>query len=248
MTVLNINLKQLRLSAFIEYHEAFARDAVANNQTYEQYLQALTIEEINRRHINKVKRLIANAKFPFERSISGYKFSEMPQLKEKEIRLVAECDFINRSENVCFIGQTGTGKTHLAIALGMEACKKKHSVLFCNAAELVNLLVESRSKFELSKIQAKLRKVQLLIVDELGYIPFSKDGAELLFQLFASRYEQASTIITTNLEFVDWTQFMVDPIMTAALLDRLTHHCNIFSMVGESYRFKESMSKGGGIT
>jgi len=244
MSILNINLKQLHLSAFIQYYEIYARDAAANNQTYEQYLQALTLEEINTRSKNRVKRLIKTANFAFERSISRFKFKEVPQLKEKEILSLAQCSYIDKHENICFIGHPGAGKTHLAVSLGLEACKKKYSVLFYNAAELVNVMIEAQSKFELSKLQTKLKKVQLLIIDELGYIPFSKDGAELLFQLFASRYEQGSTIITTNLEFPDWTKFMIDPTMTAALLDRLTHHCHIFSMiVDKSYRFKESMRK-----
>ncbi len=118
----------------------------------------------------------------------------------------------------------------MAIALGLEACKRKYTVLFFTAAALVNILLESRSEFQLSRIQKKLRKANLVIVDELGYLPLSKEGVELLFQFFADRYENGSTIISSNLEFADWTKFMNDPTMTSALLDRLTHHCHILTL------------------
>ncbi|MCZ7624149.1 MAG: ATP-binding protein [Candidatus Kuenenia sp.] len=144
----------------------------------------------------------------------------MPGLNAKEVFRLSECGYIERSENICFIGQTGTGKTHLSIALGVEACKKKKTVLFFTAAKLVNMLLEARSEQQLSRLQKRLIKAELVILDELGYLPLSKEGSELLFQFFADRYENGATIISSNLEFADWTKFMNDPTMTSALLDR----------------------------
>lgn len=241
--ILELNLKQLRLPMFLKHHVVFANDAAKNNQPYEQYLRALTEEEILNRDSSRVKSLIAKAKFPLIKTLGEFKFEEIPGLNAKEIFRLSECTYIEKSENICFLGQTGTGKTHLAIALGLEACKRKYTVLFFTAAALVNILLESRSEFQLSRIQKKLRKANLVIVDELGYLPLSKEGAELLFQFFADRYENGSTIISSNLEFADWTKFMNEPTMASALLDRLTHHCHILTLNGESYRFKQSMKK-----
>jgi DNA replication protein DnaC len=241
--ILELNLKQLRLPMFLNHHVVFANDAAKNNQSYEQYLMALTEEEILNRDRSRVKSLITKARFPFIKTLGEFKFEEIPGLNAKGIFRLSECTYIGNAENICFLGQTGTGKTHLAIALGLEACKKKYTVLFFTAAELVNILMEAQSHLQLSRIQKKLRKANLVIVDELGYLPLTKEGAELLFQFFADRYEKGSTIISSNLEFADWTKFINDPTMTSALLDRLTHHCHIFTLNGESYRFKQSMKK-----
>jgi len=136
---------------------------------------------------------------------------------------------------------TGTGKTHLATALAYEACKKKIPTLFFSAAKLVNIFIDSRKQNQLSLFQKKLAKAKLIILDELGYIPFSKEGAEHLFQFFSDAYERTSVIVTSNLEFSEWTLFMGGSTMTSALLDRFTHHCEILTLNGESYRFKQRL-------
>lgn len=143
--------------------------------------------------------------------------------------------------NCCLVGASGTGKTHLAIALGMAACRAGRRVRFFTAAALANRLEEAQSQYSLERVLKQLDKLDLLICDELGYLSFSRAGAELLFQVFADRYERASLLITTNLPFSEWQQVFQGERMTAALLDRLTHHCEIFEMNGESYRFRESM-------
>lgn len=244
-SILELNLKQLRLYIFLKNYALFAKDAIANNQSYENYLKALTEEELIIRDKNRIKKLTTRANFPFLKYLSDFKFIELPNLNAKEIFNLAECGYIDRHENICLLGQTGTGKTHLAIGLGIEACKKKYSVLFYTASDLVNNLIEARSEYKLSNLQKKLTKANLVIIDELGYLPLSKEGGELLFQFFANRYEKGSIIITSNLEFGEWTKFMGDLTMTSALLDRLTHHCHIYTLNGESFRFKQSMKKRG---
>jgi len=137
------------------------------------------------------------------------------------------------------MGQTGTGKTHLAIAIAHEACKKKIPTLFFSAAKLVNDFIDARKQGRLSLFQRRLSRAKLIVLDELGYIPFDKEGSEHLFQFFSDAYEKQSIIVTTNLEFSDWTQFMGDTTMTSALLDRFTHHCDVFTLIGDSFRFKQ---------
>ena len=150
-------------------------------------------------------------------------------------------DWIDQYANVCLVGSVGTGKTHLATALGLSACRQGRRVRFFTAATLVNRLEEAQKQYQLERLLTQLDRTELLICDELGYLSFSRSGAELLFQVFADRYERASLLITTNLPFSEWGQIFQGERMTAALLDRLTHRCHIFEMNGESYRFRESM-------
>lgn len=230
---------QLKLGTFGKNYAAFAKDASKSNKPYEAYLKALMEEEILQRSNNRIKSLISNARFPNRKSLGEFKFDAVPKLSKAKIRQLSDCHYIDQAHNICFMGQTGLGKTHLAIALGLEACKKKYRVLFYSAAKLVNEFIEARADLTLAKLEKKLAKADLIVLDELGYIPFSKEGAEHLFQFFANRYERGSIIVTTNLEFSDWTHFMGDSTMTSALLDRFTHHCEIFTLIGESYRFKQ---------
>ena len=164
----------------------------------------------------------------------------MPKQKILEL---ARGEWIDRQENVCLIGSAGTGKTHVATALGLAACRQGRRVRFFTAATLVNALEEAQKQYQLDRFLTQLDKADLLICDELGYLSFSRAGAELLFQVFADRYERGSLLITSNLPFSEWVQVFQGERMTAALLDRLTHHCHIFEMNGESYRFRESMKE-----
>lgn len=236
---LEIMFKQLKLSTFVSNYEAFSREAAKEGRPYEDYLKALVMEELGQRTQNTIRRLLANAKFPQVKTLSEFDFTEVPELNKQQVIQLAECNFIDKAQNICFIGTTGAGKSHLATAIGYEACKRKYSTIFIPAAKLVNELIEAKKEMGLSKTQKKYARFDLVIIDELGYIPFSREGAQLLFQFFADSYERQSVVVTTNLEFSKWTQFLGDPVMTAALLDRFTHHCHIFSINKESYRLKK---------
>jgi DNA replication protein DnaC len=175
--------------------------------------------------------------------LDTYDFSAVPSVNKQKVLELGRCEWIRQHGNLCLLGQPGTGKTHLAVALGLAACRDGLRTKFFTAASLVNKLEESQKQFTLERMLKRLDKLDLLIVDELGYLSFSRSGAELLFQVFADRYERRSLLITSNLAFSEWSQIFQGERMTAALLDRLTHHCEIFEMNGESFRFKESIKK-----
>jgi DNA replication protein DnaC len=221
--------------------EKLAREASAANETYEQYLLRLSELEVAARSANALRARIKQAAFPVPKDFDTYEFTTMPTLNKQKFLELARGEWIDQHYNVCLIGAPGTGKTHLAIALGQAACRQGRRVRFFTAAALVNRLEEAQKQYQLERFLTQLDKTELLICDELGYLSFSRTGAELLFQVFADRYERASTLITSNLAFSDWGQVFQGERMTAALLDRLTHRCHIFEMNGESYRFRESM-------
>ncbi|MEZ5944329.1 MAG: IS21-like element helper ATPase IstB [Planctomycetaceae bacterium] len=241
--LLHSNLKQLKLPTMKAEFEKLATEASAANQTFEQYLLRLTELEVAARASNALNSRIRNAQFPVEKDLDSYNFSAIPSVNKQKVLELARCEWIREQANVCLLGQPGTGKTHLAISLGLAACREGLKTKFFTAAALVNQLEEAQQQFALERLLKRLDKLDLLIVDELGYLSFSRSGAELLFQVFADRYERRSLLITSNLAFSDWNQIFQGERMTAALLDRLTHHCHIFEMNGESYRFKESMKE-----
>lgn len=241
--LLKSNLKQLRLPTMRAEFEQLAREAAQPNQTFEQYLLRLTELEVSARASNTLNSRIKQAQFPVHKDLDTYDFSALPSLNKQKVLELARGEWIAQHSNVCLLGQPGTGKTHLSIALGLAACREGVRTKFFTAASLVNQLEEAQKKFGLDQLLKRLDKIDLLIVDELGYLSFSRSGAELLFQVFADRYERRSLLITSNLSFSDWDQIFQGERMTAALLDRLTHHCHIFEMNGESFRFKESMKE-----
>jgi len=236
--ILELLLDELKLPTVKQNYVSFSKQATDSNQTMICFLKALLQEEANHRLEARIKRLISVAKFPTIKTLSEFEFNTIPALNKQAILELASCHFIESNSNGCFVGQTGTGKTHLAIAIAYEACKKKIPTLFFSAAKLVNAFIDARKQNSLTQFQRKLARARLIVLDELGYIPCSKEGAEHLFQFFSDCYEQRSVIVTSNLEFSDWTKFMGDPTMTSALLDRFTHHCDIFTLNGDSYRFK----------
>lgn len=176
-----------------------------------------------------------------EKDFDTFDFAAASSLPKQKLLELARGGWIDQRENVCLIGSAGTGKTHLATSLGLAACRQGRRVRFFTAATLVTQLEEKQKQYQLDRFLAAIDKADLLICDELGYLSFSRAGAELLFQVFADRYERGSLLITSNLPFSEWVQVFQGERMTAALLDRLTHHCHIFEMNGESYRFRESM-------
>jgi DNA replication protein DnaC len=241
MLLLKNNLKQLRLPTMLAEFEKLAREASANNEDHVGYLLRLTELEVASRTANALSKRIKQASFPVAKDFDTYDFTALAGLNKQKLLELARGEWIDQHFNICMVGNAGTGKTHLATALGLAACRQGRRVRFFTAATLVNRLEDAHKQSHLDRFLTQLDRIELLICDELGYLSFSRIGAELLFQVFADRYERRSLIITSNLAFGDWGQVFQGERMTAALLDRLTHRCHIFEMNGESYRFRESM-------
>ena len=241
--MLRQNLKQLRLPTIAAEHEKLAREAATQDQSYGQYLLQLTELEVAARSSNALRARIAQAQFPVIKELDGFDFTAVPSLNKRQVLELTQPAWLEAKENACFIGSAGTGKTHLATAIGLAVCRLGKRVRFHTAAQLVNQLEEAQKQYQLERLLTKLEKVDLLVIDELGYLSFSRAGAELLFQVIAERYERSSTLVTTNLPFGEWAQIFQGERMTAALLDRLTHRCHILEMNATSYRFKESTQR-----
>jgi DNA replication protein DnaC len=239
--LLRANLKQLRLPTIQAEFEKLAREAAAANESFEQFLLRLTELEVAARSSKAVQTRIRQAGFPVQKDFDTFDFSCVPQLSKPKVLELARGEWIEQRMNVCLVGSPGTGKTHLAVALGLAACRQGKRVRFFSAAKLVTRLEQAQKQYQLERLMSQLDKTDLLICDELGYLSFSKAGAELLFSVFAERYERRSLLLTSNLAFSEWNSVFQGERMTAALLDRLTHRCAIFEMNGESYRFRESM-------
>jgi len=241
---LKANLKELKLSATAREIEVSLRQASESGIGYEEFLLDLTRAEIQSRASNRLKRRIREAKFSLIKPLETFDLQAVPDLDIRVFRELTACEFIKERRNVIFLGSSGTGKTHMATALGLEACKNNFRTRFVTCYGLVNELIEAREERELQRLLQRYSRYDLLILDELGYIPFSREGAELLFQVLAERHEKGSVMITTNLGFADWTQVFGDQAMTAALLDRLTHKARIINCIWQSYRLKQSLKCG----
>jgi len=235
------NLKSLMLSTMARGLEGHLRQAKEHGPGYDEFLLDLTAAELQARAESRLNRRVREAKFPLLKTMEGFDFGIVPDLDIRLIRDLSGCDYIKERRNIIFLGRSGTGKTHLATALGVDACRNNYRTRFVSCYALVNELIEARKDRDLQRLIQRHARYDLLILDELGYIPFSREGAELLFQVLAERQEKGSVIITTNLGFADWTQVFGDPTMTAALLDRLTHKAHIVSCQWDSYRLKQSM-------
>lgn len=235
------NLKALTLSTMARELETQLRQAKENGPGYDEFLLEMTTAELRSRAENRLNRRVREAKFPLLKTLEGFDFGVVPELDLRMLRELTAGEYIKERRNVIFLGRSGTGKTHLATALGVEACRNNCRTRFVSCYALVNELIEARKEKDLQRLLARYARFDLLILDELGYIPFSKEGAELLFQVLAERHEKGSVIITTNLGFADWTQVFGDPVMTAALLDRLTHKAQIVTCQWQSYRLQESL-------
>lgn len=236
-------LKQLRLPAMLRGFEECERQATQGKASYASFLLDLATRELEQRRANQLTRRLKEARFPIMKTLETTDVQKWPSLTGPQLRELAAGDWISRKENLALIGRHGTGKSHAATVLGVEACRRGYRVLFFTAAQLVNQLTEAREDRQLDKLLKRLSRVHLLIVDELGYIPFSQEGAQLLFQVFSDRYERASVLVTSNLSFAEWTKVFGDAQLTAALLDRLTHHCHIFEFDWESIRLAESLKR-----
>jgi DNA replication protein DnaC len=239
--LLRANLKQLKLPTMLAEWEKLAREAADRGEAYDAYLLRLTELEVAARSANAVAARIRAAGFPVAKDFDTFDFTATPALPKQKVLELARGEWIDQHMNCCLIGGSGTGKTHAATALGLALCRLGRRVKFVTAAGLVTQLEEAQQEHRLDRLLTQLDRLDLLIVDELGYLSFSRAGAELLFQVFADRYERRSLLVTSNLAFSEWGQVFQGERMTAALLDRLTHRCHIFEMNGESFRFRESM-------
>jgi len=240
--LLKTNLKQLKLPTMLSEWEKLAREAAANNEGYENYLLRLTEAEVTTRAANALANRIRVAGFPVVKDFDTFDFTTLPSVPKQKVLELSRGAWVEEHSNCCLIGNAGTGKTHLATALGLAMCRLGRRVKFVTAANLVTQLEEAQQNHRLDRVLGQLDRLDLLIIDELGYLSFSRGGAELLFQVFADRYERRSVLVTSNLAFSEWGTVFQGDRMTAALLDRLTHRCEIFEMNGESYRFRESMT------
>ena len=234
------HLKSLKLPTFLREYDKLARQCAAEDVDHVRYLVRLSELELIDRERRMIERRIRQARFPATKSLDSFDFKALPALNKTLTLELARCEYIERRENVIALGNSGTGKTHVALGLGLAACQKGLTVGFTTAAALVHELMEARDEKRLLRLQGQLAKCRLLIVDELGFVPLSKTGAELLFEVFSQRYERGSTLVTSNLPFDEWTEVFGSERLTGALLDRLTHHVHILECNGESYRLKQA--------
>jgi DNA replication protein DnaC len=240
---LKASLKELRLPTILREYSRTAADAAKEGLDYEAYLQRLLFAEISDREARAFQRRLKLARLPGKKTLEGFDFKALPNFEPIAVHRLAGCEFVEKRENVLFVGSSGTGKTHLATAFAIEACKAKYSVRFYTVSELVEALLEARSEKSLGRTRALLKKIDLLVLDELGFVPLPPSGAELLFDVVSDRYEKGSIALTTNLPFEEWISVLASEALTHALLDRLTHHVHILQMNGKSYRLKESLAK-----
>jgi DNA replication protein DnaC len=241
-SALKSHLKELRLPTMLREYERTAADAAKEGLGYEVYLQRLLAAEISDREARSFQRRLKLARLPAKKTLAEFEFKALPDLEPLTVHRLAECEFVKRAENVLLVGSSGTGKTHLASALAIEACRKKQSVRFFTVSQLVESLLEARSERSLGRMRAALKKVDLLVLDELGFVPLPPSGAELLFDVVSDRYEKASIVLTTNLPFQEWTSVLPSEALVHAMLDRLTHHVHILEMNGRSYRLSQSLA------
>ena len=238
--LLSHHLKALRLPTFLREYDKVSKQCAAEGVDHSRYLLRLAELEVIDRERRMVERRIKQARFPTTKSLDSFEFKSLPSLNKVMAMELARCEYINANENIIAVGNSGTGKTHIALGLGLAACQKGLAVGFVTASSLVHELLEARDDKRLLRLQKQLAKYRLLIIDELGYVPLSPSGAELLFEVFSQRYERGSTIVTSNLPFDEWTSTFGSERLTGALLDRLTHHVHILEMNGESFRLKHS--------
>ncbi len=237
------HLKRLSLHTISEIFEQEAQKASKIKMTYTAYLAKLVEEEILAKTDRSINAKISKAKFPQIKTLEGFDFSFQPSISEVQIKELAGLSFMDRAENILLMGPPGVGKTHLAIALGVKACQARKRVFFTCAVSLLDQLVASTVDRSLGTKLDVLSRLDLLIIDELGYMPIDKPRANLFFQLISRRYEKGSIILTTNKSFDEWAEVFGDEVIASAILDRLLHHSHIIPINGPSYRTKDKVQK-----
>ncbi len=241
--LLDTYLKELRLPTFQHNYRKFAEEAARANHGYDRFLLALAEQEVAQRERNRITRRIKAARFPVLKELADFDFSCISSPNKQRVLELARGSHIQKAEPIILVGNPGLGKTHVATGLALAACRQGHKVRFYNAAALVNDLILAQDEHRLPKFLATALRHHLIVLDELGFIPFSPTGAQLMFQFCSTLYERVAMMVTTNLRFADWTQVFGDERLTAALLDRLTHKAHILEFVGESFRFRERMQR-----
>jgi DNA replication protein DnaC len=237
-------LKDLCLPGFLRNYRKFGEDATQAGLGYDRYLLALAEQEIAQRKDNRQVRLIKAARFPVLKELADFDFGCVPSLSKQRVLELAQGSYIRQAEPLLLVGNPGLGKTHLALGLAAAACRQGYKVRFYNAAALVNELLQAEDEHRVPRLLNGALKQHLIVLDELGFIPFSTTGAHLIFQFCSALYQRVALIITTNLRFADWTQVFGDERLTAALLDRLTHRAHILEFSGaDSYRFRERLQR-----
>jgi len=237
------HLKALKLPTILREYAAVAEACAKERVDYPGYLLRLTERELLDRERRAAERRLRDARFPVLKTVDAFDFSAQPGVNEPLYRELLRGDYIERRENVLLIGNSGTGKSHLATALGFAACAQGRRVRFFGVTRLVTELLEARESRKLERMMGQLEKFQVLILDELGYVPFSKSGAELLFDVVGRAYERQSLVVTTNLPFENWVEVMGTERLTGALLDRLTHRVHVLKANGESYRLQDAKKR-----
>ena len=241
--LLQHHLKTLKLPTMLREYEKLARQCAAENADHVRYLARLIELELLDREARMIDRRIKAARFPAIKSLESFDFDAIPGLNKKLVLDLARGEFVSRRENVIALGPSGVGKTHVATGLGLAACQRGIKTRLVTASAIVHEMIEAHDERRLLRLQKQLATVELLIIDELGFVPLSKTGAELLFELISQRYERGATIITSNLPFDEWTAAFGDERLTGALLDRLTHHVHILEMNAPSYRLAQSRGR-----
>lgn len=235
------NFEMLKLDKMKDYYPNYVDNAIKNNKSLTEALLELTNKEIEYRDERASQIQITVSAFPYKKEIEDFDFDYQPSINKQEILELNNLGFLSRHENILFVGPSGVGKTHLATSIGITAAKKRYSVYFISCHDLITQL--NKAHYE-NKLETRIKhfcRYELLIVDEIGYLPVDKQGANLFFQLIAKRYEKHSTIITTNQTFNKWGEVFSDNVLANAILDRLLHHSTVINIKGTSYRIKDKL-------
>src|SRR6201997_3854123 len=235
--------KRLQLVTMAGQFATVAEQAIKEKRSHLSYLEVLLGMEVEERERNTVARRIKEAHFPKVKTLEEFAFGDAPHIPVAVVRNLAEGGYLERSEPIILLGDTGTGKTHLASGLGVEACRQRKRVRFTTAAELVNELIEAKNKSELNRITGRWTRYELIIIDEMAYVAMPESAAEMLFQVISRRAEKAAVIMTTNLPFSEWTTMFPNARLCKAMLDRLTDQAHIIETGTESYRFRRTLNK-----
>lgn len=237
--VVKAQARSLKMPGLLRAYEALARQAREEHWTHEEYLHEVLAVEVQSRADSAIRQRVRDARFPEAKTLDTFDFKASEGIDPAQLSDLARGRWIEEAQNLIFAGPIGTGKTHLAISLGLEAARQRRRVAFWRAADLVQALLEARDGRELTRLQRKMNRVDLLILDELGFVPFDRTGGELLFNLVADRYERRSILVTSNLAFSEWPKvFGGDEKLTTALLDRLAHHATVITTKGKSFRMR----------